>query len=428
LSDAPEEPSKIALENARAALRLASISLPHLAGLARLVRLRADPRVGSLGIFPSGLLVIDPEWFNALDRRGATFVIAHELLHLALQTHARVGDADRASFNVAHDYVINAMLANRLHMEPPAGGLRLPGAEHESAEAIYARTRAQAAAGYLPAHSWSDTLGQAPIPDSPMTEALRRAGLDVPRDQSGIDVLDESLLPVWFPDLDPAAERKLARPIARAAARALSLDQLAERLRAASDAGGGAGGGERAVATAQALSGLYRPPWELALQRWMEAVAPGPRSFSRPSRRGEIGDGGVLPGRAREGWTLHIVLDTSGSMVDMLQHALGAIASFCPSAGVHQVQILQCDEEVTGDEYVDPAALRQFEVRGFGGSDMSPAMNLLAKDPEVEAAIVITDGCIEYPRGPLPYGVLWTLTELNEFEPSYGSIIRMVEP
>jgi hypothetical protein len=64
LSDATDESAKIALENARAALRLASISLPHLAGLARLVRLRVDPRVGSVGISPGGLLVIAPEWFN----------------------------------------------------------------------------------------------------------------------------------------------------------------------------------------------------------------------------------------------------------------------------------------------------------------------------------------------------------------------------
>ena len=35
-----------------------------------------------------------------------------------------------------------------------------------------------------------------------------------------------------------------------------------------------------------ALRGLYRPPWELALQRWLEAVAPSERSYARPSRRG----------------------------------------------------------------------------------------------------------------------------------------------
>ena len=60
---------------------------------------------------------------------------------------------------------------------------------------------------------------------------------------------------------------------------------------------------------------------------------------------------------------------------------------------------------------------------------MSPAMSLLARDPDVEAAIVITDGYIEYPPGRPPYEVLWTLTEVNgDFEPSYGTIIQMVEP
>ncbi len=93
------------------------------------------------------------------------------------------------------------------------------------------------------------------------------------------------------------------------AAKALGLARamgLAKGLRG-TDAGA-------ASQTVDALRGIYRTPWELALQHWLESVAPGDRTFARASRRGAGRADIVLPGRKREGWILNIVLDTSGSM------------------------------------------------------------------------------------------------------------------
>ncbi len=170
----------------------------------------------------------------------------------------------------------------------------------------------------------------------------------------------------------------------------------------------------------------YAPPWELALQRWLEGVAAGVRSYERPSRRAVAQSDVVLAGRRREGWTLHIVLDTSGSMQDELSRALGAIGAFCDSVNVGAVRLLQCDCEVTRDDWVAPDALAGFEIAGFGGSDLSPALLRLAEDPTVEAAVVITDGEIGYPEAPPPYAVLWVLTAPNEeFAPPYGALLAL---
>src|SRR5262245_63712799 len=87
----------------------------------------------------------------------------------------------------------------------------------------------------------------------------------------------------------------------------------------------------------EAVATAYTPPWQLALQHWLDAVSPGPRSYGRPSRRGGDRDDIVLPGRKREGWTLHIVLDTSGSMIDTLPHILGLLATFSEASGVTDV-------------------------------------------------------------------------------------------
>jgi predicted metal-dependent peptidase len=119
-----------------------------------------------------------------------------------------------------------------------------------------------------------------------------------------------------------------------------------------------------------------------------------------------------------------VLLDTSGSMTDELARVLGAIGSFCEAAGVDSVRVVQCDSSITSDERVEPAILARFRILGYGGSDLRPAMQALAQDPDVEALVVITDGGITYPASAPPYHVLWALTEPFEgFQPGYGQVV-----
>src|SRR5437870_1828151 len=113
-----------ALESARLALRGTCLALPHLSALAHEVRLQAEPRIDTAGVFASGRLVLNPKWWLALNPAEAVFIMSHELLHLALDTHGRRGSEDHELVNVAHDYIINDVLEKELQMEPPAHGLR----------------------------------------------------------------------------------------------------------------------------------------------------------------------------------------------------------------------------------------------------------------------------------------------------------------
>src|SRR5947209_5455468 len=61
---------------------------------------------------------------------------------------------------------------------------------------------------------------------------------------------------------------------------------------------------------------------------------------------------------------------------------------------------------------------------------LTPALLHLARDPEVEPALVITDGDITYPTDPMPYmpyQLLWVLTTPPDdyFKPNYGHIMYM---
>ena len=93
------------------------------------------------------------------------------------------------------------------------------------------------------------------------------------------------------------------------------------------------------------------------------------------------------------------------------------------NAGVDQVHILQCDTEVSVEEFIDVDALTAYRIQGLGGSDMSPAMMRLADDFEVTAVVVLTDGYIAYPQEPPPYRVLWVVPEPYQFQPPYGEVL-----
>lgn len=399
-------------------LRMVSVPFPHLSGLVAAARVSIDERVPTVGVFASGRMVANPAFVAKLKDNELVFVLAHEMLHLALRTHERARGSDHVQFNYAHDYIINDMLRGELGFTHiPAGGLDMPGAREKSAEQIMIEMRKNAA--QMPSKTRVFD-GEATTVRRMFEPGRGEQGASARPDDAG-DVLGNSLEKQWFPH-EVAEQAAQAEAMRALAAKALSLAQAMgamKGMRGFGDAG--------ETQTVSALRGLYRTPWEVALQRWLESVAPGERTFTRPSRRGEACVDGVLPGRRRLGWMLNLVLDTSGSMRDEIPRALGAVADFCDAVGVDQVRVVQCDTAVTADDCIDPQQLAQFQVSGYGGSDLSPAMQHLASDPAVRAAIVITDGDVDYPRVAPPYSVLWVLPQSARaaFAPPYGRVVRM---
>jgi predicted metal-dependent peptidase len=424
----------IGVDRARHALRLASASVPHLSGLARLVRLKPSRRVEVAAVSASGLVLYHPDVFAEIPLGDAAFVLAHELMHLALDTHGRQGHAPGLLANFAHDYIINDILRTELLRDPPLGGLNLPEARERSFEELMIDLSKQDDQGRRCWRGGGRRAVRLSSTRSNITHALEDAGLVEPPPPLELEVPDArmsagDLVPdereaEFEPEISPELRQKLTDAVRKAAAKAAALSQLGKQMEQAADAPSDAGPPMRGSAMMQAIRDAYAVPWELALQRWMDAVAPGERTYARPSRRGVMGDV-VRPGRFRHGWVLHIVLDTSGSMADILPKALGAIAMFCEASNVSDVHLLQCDQEVTSDRWIEPEQLAEFEVTGFGYSDMSPAMLHLASDPEVEAALVLTDGYIDFPKEPPHYRVLWALIGdyVVPFAPAYGEVV-----
>ena len=400
------------LDRIERGLRMVTVPFPHLAGLVAASRVTLDTRLPTIGVFASGRMTANPDWVRRLRDNELVFVLAHEMLHLALRTHDRAKGADPLEFNYAHDYIINDILRTELGMPVPANGLDMPGAREKSAEEIVLDMRRNQGA-QTKTRVWNGEATSAGRVFGPGGRAGRG-------EQAG-DALDAVAEAEMYPE-DAEEARARAERVREMAAKALGLARamgLAKGLR-----------GTDPGATSQtvlALRGLYRTPWELALQRWIESVAPGDRTFSRPSRRGAEREDVVLPGRRREGWILNIVLDTSGSMTDEIPPALGTLAEFCDAAAVDQVRLVQCDAAVTSDELLDPHELAERRIEGYGGSDLSPALRHLASDQHVRAVVVITDGEIAYPAERMPYELLWLVPErfASAFTPPYGRVVSM---
>ncbi len=341
------------------------------------------------------------------------FVVAHELMHLA-DTFGRSGNADPYLVNVAHDYVINDILSTELGREVPLGGW-CGTARQESLEAIVADLACRGH-GSNPDGCWSVARKKKPKrakkPKTAMQEELERAGLLSPEadEPEAQDDDDPDNYPAATPsprsreaELEPElgpkersaqARRRAARSRPRvkpATAPCGDGEGRRKRLRRRRWRGDPhAGRGRR-----DCVSAAGGNP---ALQHWLDAVAPGPRSYSRPSRRGaDRDDGIILAGRKREGWGA--ARGAGHERFDGLTRCRTFWACWPPSAkaaGVDQVHVMQCDVGVTSDEWLDPAELMSYKVTGFGGSDMSPAMDESRRRPRGE-------------RGARPHGRLHRL-------------------
>lgn len=350
-----------ALQHVRVARTLVCGTMPHLSGLAYRVQITVTTHVRTAAVAASGRLAINPQWYLALSHADAAFVFAHELLHLAHGHHARFAEAkNKRLANIAMDAVINESLREVFRLSRvPAQGVWFDWAVGRSSEEVLRWLEDAPGVWMGLAGSFSGENSQT----SPLADALRRAGLTVNEAEldGDWDLMDEPSERRILGGFSPSQREAMVAETEQLSREALAIEVALSRF------GGGAVGAAEGRAgarsdTVEALATSYQPAWELALQRWLEDVRPGTRTYGRASRR-EAGDGSVvLPGRTREGWTLNIVLDTSGSMASALPHFLGLIQSFAVTVNVASVRILQCNGRVTVDERIDVTALSEYSA------------------------------------------------------------------
>lgn len=296
-----------------------------------------------------------------LNEQELRFVIAHEVLHVALRHSARCQGREPYLWNVACDFVINDWLIQMQVGAPPAiGMLHDMALRGLSAEEVYDR----------------------------LTRDLRRMRkLRTLAGQQG-DMLQRRISheKVPYTDLDAFCREQLGK--------GLLLHQSQNR-------------GLLPAAMLEEINALLQPPiaWEVELARWFDHHFPPlqtRRTWARLSRRQSSTPDiprphiGADP-RMRDGRTFGVVLDTSGSMGrQTLARALGAIASYAEAKEVPAVRVVCCDATPYDLGWLPASDIAgRVQIQGRGGTVLQPAIDWLQAAPDFPKngpLLIITDG------------------------------------
>lgn len=354
-------------------------------------------------------LFYNPQFVDTLNAAELSGVLAHEVMHPALQHHTRRGDRDQTRWNMACDYAINPILLD--------SGLTLPKdvlidnrfrgmsaeriynliEEEENQEAPSSQTESQPGNGSkTPEDSslQSDEAGNEPR--APSTPGGVGQVLDAPKPEA---------------ESSPSVAEQ-AREWQIAVEQAETVAKVAGKL---------PGGAVRALEAAQAAKVDWR---ELLRRAWSDAI-PSDYSWMRPNRR-HVWAGLYLPGITSEGvGEIAIAVDCSGS-VSSRQLGLfeSEVRSILAGQRPRLVHVLYFDAAVQKAETYQAGQPVSLSPVGGGGTDFRPCFDWLKEHGILPQTLVfLTDLCGTFPSETPAYPVIWASTEARRAP--FGEVVSM---
>lgn len=318
-----------------------------------------------------------PPFINSLTEPLLKSLLLHEVLHAANNHCTRRKGRDAMPWNVACDFVVNAMIKNDCRGEVGPDWLLDPTYDGLAAEEVYARLiqeqKKQGGGGFKPGNG----NGPGAVLDASMS------GQD--------DTVTEK---IWQQRIVSAAKA--------------------------------AGRGNVPGCFAHLVDEILNPkvPWQTLLRRFVQAVSKADYDWSRPNKRFSW-QGIHLPSlHSPKVGAIAMAIDTSGSTSDVWGQFLDESQAVLDECQPEKLTFLQCDCAIATRAEYQPGDTIPRLVGGGGGSDTSPVFDELAKDGELPLCCVyLTDGYISYPEEPPPYPVLWIMT--TDQTPPWGEVVRM---
>ena len=377
---------------------------PFFATLAMNLVLKETTEVSAFGTDTVNLFY-NPDYTAELTAKDFDLVVAavaHEVGHVYLMHSLRRGERDAQIYNLAGDFVINALLRD--------SGFKLDNP----------RTWAESKAGkegwlYDPQFDGMSTEQVYKIiyedcPKSPQGDPQPGEGQGgasgccqpVPGDSNGQGVTQEKI---------DAHERRIKQAISQAA-------QVAKMQ------------GNLPAGLAMELDEILNPPerWQDITREFVTNISRDDYSWSRPNRS-HIGRGIILPSNysPRMG-TMVIGMDSSGSCAHEFNLFLNNLNSILEDVrpelviAIHSDAAIQKIFEYTCEDLPIPNKLF-----GGGGTDLRPVFDYVEKhDIDPECLIYFTDTYGDFPRNEPDYPVLWAVTENPEGVP-WGRVIEVCD-
>jgi predicted metal-dependent peptidase len=363
-----------------------------------LFRLGASPCSSIATMATDGVsLLYNPDFVETLSAAELAGVLAHEVMHPALQHHTRRGDRNRARWNMACDYAINPILLD--------AGLTLPKDvlfddrfRGMSAERIYNLIEEDENESSSSGQAGSESGGR---PGAQGNDAPQRGqGTDEPQAPStpgGVgQVLDA---PEPEAESGPSVSEQ-AREWQIAVEQAETVAKVAGKL---------PGDAVRALEASQAAKVDWR---ELLRRTWSETI-PTDFSWMRPNRR-HVWAGLYLPGITSEGaGEIAIAVDCSGSVGSRQLGLFEAeIRSILAGQRPRLVHVLYFDAAVQKVETYQAGQPVSLSPVGGGGTDFRPCFDWLREHAVVPQTLVfLTDLCGTFPSETPLFPVIWASTE-----------------
>ena len=325
-------------------------------------------------------------------------LLAHEVMHPAMQHHTRRGDRDPGLWNEAADYAINPILTE--------AGFVLPGAPllnreycGMSAEQIYEALK-------KPQEGESSEAPDEPETDHTGDEdSLAEGGGDGngPRDDGEEKNSHALEQPGGVLDAPDPAQQEAEWQVA-----------LKQATHAAHMMGQLPGG------IALAVDKVLRPrvDWKSILRRFVQQSATADYSWRMPNRR-YIASGLYLPDLRSESLpSIVVVVDSSASTHAVLPAFKAELQSIVEECRPESTIVIMADAKVQRvDEFQRGEAI-EFNVEGFGGTDFRPAFEHVDYEQLTLACLIyLTDADGVYPDEPSTYPTLWAVTTPNRQAP-----------
>lgn len=375
-----------------------------------LFRLGARPSRAVSTMATDGIsLFYNPGFVETLNAAELAGVLAHEVMHPALQHHTRRGGRDLARWNMACDYAINPMLLD--------AGLTLPKDvliddrfRGMSAERIYNLIEEEKnqegpseQAENRPGGGSGATGDNAPQSDPNANEP------QAPSTPGGVGQVLDAPAPVG--EEGPSISER-AREWQIAVEQAEGVAKLAGKLPAG------------AVRTLEA-SRAARVDWRELLRRAWSETTPADYSWMHPNRR-HVWCGLYLPGITSEGaGEIAVAVDCSGS-ISARQLGLfeAEIRSILAGQRPRLVHVLYFDAAVQKVERYQGGEPISLVPVGGGGTDFRPCFDWLRDRGIVPQNLVfLTDMCGTFPTDAPQYPVIWASTENRR--PPFGQVVSM---
>lgn len=331
-------------------------------------------------------------------------LLAHEVMHPAMQHHTRRQDRDPGLWNDAADYAINPILTEA-RFTLPENVLNDPQYRGMTAEQIYDALNQPRSGGD------EEEKGQ----DDNQT-GDGQVGGDGDADGHGHGDVGE--------DTDNAVANKPGAvldapdPAQQEAEWQVAVKQATQAAQMM---------GQLPAGMAQAVDEASKPRigWKALLRRFVQQFASADYSWRMPNRR-YIAGGVYLPELRSDSMPVIVVaVDTSASTSSVLPIFKAELQSIVDECQPEATLVMMADAAVQRVDRFERDDPIEFNVEGLGGTDFRPVFEHVDREQWNPACLIyLTDGDGCYPDEPSDYPTLWAITTPNRQAP-WGETVNI---